>query len=71
MTDEKKSLMRCLGEFAGHLIKAVKRPAGGDTQTVRRELDETKRGNVTLRRTVIEEVEGPADELGGDDKTCS
>jgi len=71
MTSEKKSLMRCLGEFAGHIIKAVKRPTGGDKQTLRRELDETTRGNVTLRRTVVEEIEGPPDELGGDDKTCS
>ena len=71
MTANKKSLMRCLGEFTGHLIKAVKRPANGGTHTVRHELDETKQGNLTLRRTVIEEVEGPADELGGDDKTCS
>ena len=63
--------MRCLGEFAGHIINAVKRPSAGHKRTLRNESDEATRGNITLRRTVIEEIEGPPDELGGDDKTCS
>jgi hypothetical protein len=71
MTSEKKSLMRCIGEFAGHVMKAVTQPANGDKTVVRQEQEEKTRGNVTLRRTVIEEIEGPADKVSGDDKTCS
>ncbi|MCH2135277.1 MAG: hypothetical protein MK101_01695 [Phycisphaerales bacterium] len=70
MTQERKSIMRCLGEFAGHIIKAVKQPTTNRT-TIRHEHEEEKRGPVTLRRTVIEEVEGPADAIQGEDPPCS
>ena len=61
--------MRSLGEFVGHIVRAVKtdpgapaRPgAGKDRVEVRREVAEERRdtelGPVTLRRTTIEEIE--------------
>ncbi len=52
-----KPLMRSLGEFVGHLVKAVKH----DPKAKRIELSKTEqhedRGNITLRRTTIEEIE--------------
>lgn len=57
-----KSLMRSLGEFFGHITRAVKDPAdGSEVREVKREITEETRdtpaGKVTLRRTTIEEVE--------------
>ena len=59
-----KSLMRCLGEFVGHILKAV----SSNTQTceVGRKTEEMVRGNVTLRRTTIDEIELPAEDLRRD-----
>ena len=53
-----KPLMRSLGEFVGHIVKAVKTdPAGGKRAVVNKKQQEESRGNVTLRRTTIEEIE--------------
>jgi hypothetical protein len=71
MTGQNKSLMQCLGEFAGHIVKAIKQPADSNTTTVRHETSEEQQGNVVLRRTVIEEVEMPADATDGENNTCS
>lgn len=71
MSEERKSIMRCLGEFTGHIIKAVKKPSGKKRTTIRHESEEKTRGDVTLRRTVIEEVEGPPDAIQRDDPPCS
>lgn len=54
--------MRSLGEFVGHIVKGAKTdPAKADPQakrqTVRREVEEEQRGDITLRRTTIEEIE--------------
>ncbi len=62
MAAERKPLMRCLGEFAGHIIKGIKTPAEPETHEVRRTVEETTEGGVTLRRTTIDEVELPAGE---------
>ncbi len=56
-----KSLMRSLGEFFGHIARGVKTPvAGSDRREVGRSVEEeqveTPRGQVTLRRTTIDEV---------------
>lgn len=58
MTPErKKSLMRNLGEFFGHITRAIRTDAGKNKPTiVRKDVEEEQRGNITLRRTTIEEV---------------
>ncbi len=59
MTPErKKSLMRNLGEFLGHITRAIRTdPAKNEPTIVRKDVEEENRGNITLRRTTIEEVE--------------
>ena len=54
-SEKKKPLMRCLGEFVGHIVNAVK--SDGTKQEVNRTIEEKKEGNVTLRRTTIDEIE--------------
>jgi hypothetical protein len=71
MTKPKKSLMRSLGEFTGHIVKAIRQPAKKETRTIRHEQTETRSDDVVLRRTVIEEIEMPADDRSGDDEKCS
>lgn len=75
---EKKSIMRSLGEFFGHVSKAVKTPvdapmpatrdeppASEVRRTVEERVAQTPTGPVVLRRTVIDEVvEGPESGLG-------
>src|SRR5262249_10022984 len=61
-----KSLMRSLGEFFGHIVRAVRTdPSGAQRREVRREVEEETRdtpaGKVPPRRTTIEEVEPPPD----------
>ncbi len=64
--DDKAGLARNLGRFFGHLWKGAKADvkSGRETRVLRRETEEgvveTDRGAVTVRRTVIEEVEAPA-----------
>jgi hypothetical protein len=56
--DEKKPLMRCLGEFFGNIAKGVKsRPGEGERREVARHVEETTEGDMTLRRTTIDEIE--------------
>lgn len=50
-----KSVVRCLGEFFGHIIKGV--TADPNRKVIRREVQERQQGNITLRRTTIEEIE--------------
>jgi hypothetical protein len=54
-TQKNKPLMRCLGEFVGHIIHAVK----SDTKNceINKTVEEKAEGNVTLRRTTIDEIE--------------
>jgi hypothetical protein len=64
--DDKAGLARNLGRFFGHLWKGARADVKGgrETRVLRRETEEevvqTSRGAVTVRRTVIEEVEAPA-----------
>ena len=54
----KKSLMRSLGEFFGHIAHGVRSdPGKKDKKTIRTTVEEKQEGNVILRRTTIEEVE--------------
>ena len=60
MAEQKnKSLMRSLGEFFGHIARAVKADPAKKQPTVSKsvEVEEEDRGNITLRRTTIEEIE--------------
>ena len=54
-TEDKKPLMRCLGEFVGHILHAVKSDA--TRREVNRTIEEQKEANMTLRRTTIDEIE--------------
>ena len=51
-----KSLMRSLGEFVGHIARGVRTDPARPAER-RREQRVEDRGNVVLRRTVIDEVE--------------
>ena len=57
MTSKKhnKPLMRCLGEFVGHIVHAVKTKSSASE--VSRTVEEKVDGNITLRRTTIDEIE--------------
>lgn len=52
-----KPLMRCLGEFVGHIVKSVKADPTRSTREINRTVEERKDGQVTLRRTTIDEIE--------------
>jgi hypothetical protein len=67
-----KSLARSLGEFFGHIRAGVRaKPASDEpkrrevSRSVEEETVDTPRGKVTLRRTVIEEIDLPADDRPG------
>ena len=59
-----KPLMRCLGEFVGHIVKAI--TSDSQSHEVNRKTQEVVKGNVTLRRTTIDEIELPSEELNRD-----
>jgi len=52
-----KSLMRNIGEFFGHIVKAVRTPGDSERREVSSTTEEEDRGDVVLRRTTIEEIE--------------
>ena len=52
-----KPLMRSIGEFVGHLVKAVKHDPAGKKVELSKTTKEEDRGNITLRRTTVEEIE--------------
>lgn len=56
-TPPRKTIMRSLGEFCGHIVKAVKADPTRDKRTLRKTVEQEDRGNVTLRRTTVEEIE--------------
>lgn len=67
---QKKSIMRCVGEFFGHVGRAIKtKPTQeGERRELKRTVEERQEGEVTLRRTTIEEVEfkaKPEDQASG------
>ena len=49
--------MRNLGAFFGHIVKAVKTDPREKKTVVRKSVEEETHGDITLRRTTIEEVE--------------
>jgi ribosomal protein L1 len=52
-----KPLMRCLGEFVGHIVRSVTSNPKTTTHEINRKVEERKDGQVTLRRTTIDEIE--------------
>ncbi len=54
---ENKPLMRSLGEFVGHIIKAVKTEPKGKRVVLNKTTQQQRHGDITLRRTTIEEIE--------------
>jgi len=68
----KKSLMRSLGEFAGHVWHSIRTPVEDGRREIRREVEEHSHeapgGRVTVRRTTIEEVEYERGEAGSSDR---
>ena len=67
-TKKNKSLMHNLGSFFGHIVKAVRTDPATKKKVISKTVEETKEGNVTLRRTTIEEIEIDT-ELNDDDNT--
>jgi len=60
MTDApRKPLMRCLGEFFGNIAQGIRtNPDEASTrQEVSRTVEERVDGDMTLRRTTIDEIE--------------
>jgi hypothetical protein len=47
--------MRSLGEFFGHIVRAVK--SDPNRRIISKAVEQENRGDLTLRRTTIEEVE--------------
>ena len=62
--EHNKPLMRCLGEFVGHIVRALK--FDSKSQEVRRTIEEKTDGQVTLRRTTIDEIEIRAEDSTSD-----
>lgn len=56
-TSSRKSLMRSLGEFVGHIAHGLRTDPAGERRVVRHETEEEDRDGVILRRTTIEEIE--------------
>ena len=68
MTQPRTSLMRSLGQCLGHIAKGIKAPPPAErTVETKREVTteqrDTPAGEVTLRRTVIEEISVPTERL--------
>lgn len=59
-----KPLMRCLGEFVGHIMQAVK--PNSKTREIGRKIEERSDGNITLRRTTIDEIEIKTEDTNSD-----
>jgi len=49
--------MRNLGEFVGHIVKGAKTDPAKRKRVVRHDTEQEQRGDITLRRTTIEEIE--------------
>jgi len=52
-----KPLMRCVGEFVGYILNAVKSNPKKHIHELHRSVEERADGQVTLRRTTVDEIE--------------
>ncbi len=57
MRSLKKPLMRSLGEFVGHILKAVRTDPRAQRTVLNKTTQQETRGTMTLRRTTVEEIE--------------
>ncbi len=73
MTDQRKGIMRSLGEFVGHIARGLAtdpaKPRVGERTVVREDTTQSEETTadgrrVILRRTVIEEIEVAPDAAG-------
>ncbi|MFO0874493.1 MAG: hypothetical protein U0575_11050 [Phycisphaerales bacterium] len=53
----RKTIARSVGEFFGHLRRAIATDPARQAREVRRTVETEARGDVILRRTTIEEIE--------------
>lgn len=60
-SENKKPLMRALGEFVGHIWSGIThdpaKDGGRDRMVVDKEVREERRGKTVLRETVVREIE--------------
>ncbi len=49
--------MRSIGEFFGHIVKAVRTDPSKKRTVISKSTDQEDHGNITLRRTTIDEIE--------------
>ena len=49
--------MRSIGEFFGHIVKAVRTDPSKKQTVISKSVEEEDHGNITLRRTTIDEIE--------------
>ncbi len=49
--------MRSIGEFVGHIVKAVRTKPGGTRVVLDKSTQQQQRGSITLRRTTTDEIE--------------
>ena len=54
---ENKPLMRSLGEFVGHIVKAVRSDPSTRRVVLKKTSQQERRGAITLRRTTTDEIE--------------
>lgn len=54
---EKRHPFRYLGEFVGHIWKGVRAHPSKSKHVLRTDVQEERHGDITLRRTTIEEIE--------------
>jgi hypothetical protein len=54
-SQDHKPLMRSLGEFFGHIARAIKHDP--NKKVIKKTVEEEQRDDVVLRRTTIEEIE--------------
>lgn len=64
MAEPKKPLMRCVGEFFGHVLKGATTDVSKHKKVIKHEehIEQSPDGKVTLRRTTIEEIEVQRDQ---------
>ena len=62
--EHNKPLMRCLGEFVGHIVRAIK--TDSSPREANRTIEEKTEGIVTLRRTTIDEIEIKSEDVKRD-----
>lgn len=57
MVQPRKSIARSVGEFFGYILRGVKTDPDSPRSEISRSVEEEDRGDVVLRRTIVEEVE--------------